>query len=153
LSSAPAPYTTLFRSPHGEPESGFERVVLGGHVRTPDAVPLLQPQAVERRPAGGHDTVLTACRRQHLPEALPVLGAGVELPTQFTHVRHPHRGDRDACDADLLAAEELQPLVREVVPAQGLHEVASARAPHPDTAGAAGDVAQLHAAVLGQLAA
>jgi hypothetical protein len=44
---------------YGEAEPGFVGVVLGGHVLTPGAVALLQPKAVERRPAcGDHAEVL-----------------------------------------------------------------------------------------------
>src|SRR6478736_2929091 len=126
-----------------EAQAGLVRVVLGGHVGTPGPVTLLQPQTVERGPAGGDDAVPPAGRPQHVPEALAVVRGGVQLPAQLAHVGQPHRGDRNPADANLLGAEVLQALVGEVVGADGLHDLAGQRSPQPDAAGAAGDVADL----------
>ena len=132
----------VFVHPDGEVHTRCRRLVLCGHVRTPEPVSLFDAQAVERDPPGGDHVVRLTRLEEQIPQRGTVFGAGVDLPTELSDIRDPQHRDRDRVEVGLQRAEVLELLVRQVVGAQRCHHVAGQRPPDADAAGAAGDVAQ-----------
>ena len=108
------------------------------------------PQAVEGDAPGGDHAVLLARLPQQVPQRAPVFGGGVDLPAQFADVGHPHHRHRDGAEVGLHGAEVAR------TPRARCRRGTAARpgrgpaAPDADAAGAAGDVADGHAASSGR---
>ncbi len=81
---------------------------------------------------------------QHVPQPLPVVRAGVDLPSEFAHVGQSHGGHGDPADARLLGAEVPQGIVREVVVAGCRDHFTGQRPPQTDAAGPAGGIPDLN---------
>src|SRR3712207_2711496 len=136
---------------HRETQTCLVGVVLGRHVRPPRPVALLQSETVERPAPGGDRAERPSCLVEQVPESQAQVGGGVDLPPELADVGDPQSYDWHLAYVELSGFEEPERLVREIVGAQRLHELACLRSPHPDAACATAYVPDLHRAVIGQV--
>src|SRR5215207_10722941 len=108
--------------------------MLGGHVRPPHPVALLQPEPAESAAAARDDAQRLPSLPQEIPQPQAEISRGVELPPELPDVREPERDDRNLTHEDPVRSEEPERLVREVVLGQALDQLARARPPYPDAA-------------------
>src|SRR3712207_1230738 len=135
---------------HRESEPRLVGVMFGGHVCPPQPVTLLQPHAAEG-PASCSDHAERPSRPvEYVPEAQAQVGGGIEFPAELADVGDPERHDGYLADVDAPCLKEPERLIGEVVGTQALHKLAGLWPPDPNAAGAAGDVPDLHRAVIGQ---
>src|SRR5919109_68029 len=142
----------LLVGPYRKAEPRLVRVVRAPHVLAPGAVALLEAQAVEGAAARGDEAQRLPGSPQEVPETKAQVRRRVELPTELAHVRQAQSDHRHVPDEDPACPKEAEPLVREVVLAQTLHDLYRPRAPQPDAACARGDVRDADGPVRGQVA-
>ena len=98
---------------HREPEPRLERRVLGGDVRAPDAVALLEAERVDRLVAARDEPVLAARLPELVPEPGAELGRAVELPAELADVGDADGEARDRPDRELPGRHVREGVVRE----------------------------------------
>src|SRR5438105_9329472 len=104
-------------------EPGFERRVVGGHVRTPEPVCLLETQRVERPVAEIDEPEIRAGLPEPVVEDALQLERVVELEAELPDVRETQAEDAHAADLDVARPEEGERLVRDVLPGQALEQL------------------------------
>src|SRR5918994_841957 len=119
-----------------ETEARLVRVVLGGHVRPPHPVALLQPKAVEGPTTPGDHAEGLPGLPQRIPEPQAHIRRSIDLPPELPHVGDAQGGDRNLAQGRPPGVEETKRLVGKIVLGEALHQISSRRTPHPDAAGA-----------------
>src|SRR5215213_6749845 len=138
-------------------EAEADAALVGGLVRgdvgAPDAVALLQSQAVDRPVAAGDDPL----RLPRLPDAPPqsqaVLGRAVDLPAELADVGHPQHPHRHVAKRRLPKGHVREGLIAEVLRGQRLQHLARPRPPDTEAGPLRGDVVDLHLVAVGEVAA
>ena len=118
---------------HREPEPRLVWRVLGGDVRTPHPVALLEPQRVDRLVAACDEPVLAAGRPHLVPEAGTELGRAVELPAELADVRHPDGETRHRPERELSGGHVRERVAGERGDGQRLQDLARCGPPDPET--------------------
>ena len=125
-----------------EAETRFQRIEVGADVRRPDAVALLQPQAVDRPVARIAQAVFGACRLQRVVDRDHVVGGDVQLPTQLADEGDAHGADGRAGNVDLPHRAEGKGIRSEIAFRHGGRNLAGARPHQPEHAVSRGHVDQ-----------
>ena len=81
-------------------EASFQRIEVGADIRRPDAVALLQPQAVDRPVARIAQAVLGTRPLKRIVDRDHVIGGDVHLPTELAHEGNAHGTDGRAAHVD-----------------------------------------------------
>ena len=86
-----APDEVAFVQLDREAQAGFKGGVVGADVRAPVAIPLLQPECVNRSVAGCNQPVVLPSLPERVPQLLAVLHGAIELPAQLAYVGDANR--------------------------------------------------------------
>src|SRR4029077_2839190 len=128
----------------GETETGLVGRVVGGDVRAPDAIALLEPKRVDRPVAAADEAVRTPCSPERVEEHRAELGRAVELPTELADVRDANGQAGRRPDGEFARVHVREGAVREVGGGERLQDLSRRRAPEPEAGVARGHVLDAH---------